>query len=86
MYACLSDTHTPILYSIVNDDYIGGQTTLTFLPGLTQLSLSVSIVNDDVLEMAEQFTAQLSPVDGGAIITQNTATVVISDNDRKLSV
>ena len=34
--------------------------------------------------MTEQFTAQLSLVDGGAIITQNTATVVIDDNDGKL--
>ena len=60
-------------------------TTLTFDPGETLATLDVSIVDDDVNELPEFFTAMLSnPSQGTELGSASTATINIADDDRKL--
>ncbi|WP_305089250.1 Calx-beta domain-containing protein, partial [Massilia sp. YIM B04103] len=61
-------------------DYTSTSGTLTFNPGETSKTFQVSILNDTALESAENFSITLS--DGRfAAITDNSATVQITDND-----
>ncbi|WP_166664260.1 Calx-beta domain-containing protein [Actinophytocola oryzae] len=61
-------------------DYHGVDTTVTFEPGETLVSVPVEIVGDTDPEPAETFTAELSaPV--GATIADPTAIVTIEDDD-----
>ena len=67
-------------------DYTGGTYTATFLPGLTTSSVSIPIINDNVLEVTEFFTLGLSIPPTTASLgvsagSANTATVNIVDND-----
>ena len=57
--------------------------TVTFLPGQTTASVSVSIVDDSNIELTEMFTATLTGVSNVVIGNDDTATVTILDDDRK---
>ena len=55
--------------------------TLIFQPGQTQILVPVTIVDDEVLESLEDFTALLSNPGDRVGIGVDTATVNINDND-----
>ena len=54
---------------------------LTFSPGETMKRVEVTIVNDDVYEGLEEFTAELTTTDSGVDIFQPDATARINDDD-----
>ena len=56
-------------------------TTITFLAGQTQVSVSVNTLEDEDIEQTESFGAVLSnPSPGLALGTPSTATINIIDN------
>jgi YD repeat-containing protein len=55
--------------------------TLTFAAGQTSLTISVSTIDDTLVEGAESFSASLSSPTTGASIGTGTATATINDND-----
>ena len=57
--------------------------TVTFLPGETTASVSVSIVDDSNIEDTEKFSATLTAVSNVVIGNDDTATITILDDDRK---
>ena len=58
--------------------------TLTFVPGQTTASVSVSIVEDSNIEDTEMFSATLTTTDSNVVIgDDDTATVTILDDDRE---
>jgi hypothetical protein len=63
------------------DDYGSVAGTATIAAGTTATSLSISIVNDIIDELDEQFTVELSNASGEAVIVDGSATVTILDND-----
>ena len=62
-------------------------TTVTFAPGETEQSVSVSVVNDNTLESTETFTAMLTAAPGSMVMigAGGTATATITDDDSKSS-
>ena len=57
---------------------------VTFAPSVSEQFVSVSVVNDDIVENNEMFTATLTTT--GSLVTigpSNTATATIIDNDGK---
>ena len=74
--------------SIAPSDYTSVvQQVVTFDPGVTELSVSVPIVDDDILENVEMFTATLVAQDPSVVeVVQGTADVSILDNDGNYSV
>ena len=57
--------------------------TVTFLPGESTASVSVSIVDDSNIEDTEKFSATLTAVSNVVIGNDDTATITILDDDRK---
>ena len=57
--------------------------TVTFLPGESTASVSVSIVDDSNIEDTEMFSATLTAVSNVVIGSDNTATITIVDDDRE---
>ena len=58
--------------------------TVTFQPGGVQIYVSVAILDDDVLEGVEMFTATLTTDDSNVdVSSNNTATITIMDHDSK---
>ena len=64
-------------------DFEAVSETVTFLPGETTASVSVSIVGDSNIEDTEMFTATLTTTDSNVVIGADTATVTILDDDRE---
>lgn len=61
-------------------DFASTSGTLVFAPGVTTMSVTIPITDDNICELAESFTLVLSsPI--GAPITADTTTVTITDND-----
>ena len=56
---------------------------VTFLPGESTHSLSVSIVDDNNIEDTEMFSATLTAVSNVVIGNDDTATITILDDDRR---
>ena len=57
---------------------------VTFQPGESTASVSVSIVDDSNIENTEMFTARLTTTDSNVVIgSDDTATVTILDDDRR---
>jgi len=67
--------------AIAGSDYLTASGTLTFSPGTTELSFTVSITDDLVDENDESLTLSLSNPSGAAALLTDTATLTISDND-----
>ena len=77
----LNDVH---LVSFTDGSDFGPVTeTLTFVPGQTTASVSVSIVEDSNIEDTEMFSATLTTTDSNVVIGADTATVTILDDDRE---
>ena len=69
---------------IAPDDYMATTAQVTFAPGETTQTVSVSTVTDVLIEGNEMFTAVLSMVDPNVVLDQDTATATILDNSGKL--
>jgi chitinase len=75
-----------VSYSTLNgsakstEDYVPAVGSLTFAPGETEKTVSVTIVGDTLHELTETITLQLSSP-SGATILDGTATGTITDND-----
>ncbi len=69
--------------AVAPGDYGAASGTLTFLPGDTTKSISISTVDDAVYEGSETFRLYLSGATGGAVISNvaGTGTGTILDND-----
>ena len=67
-------------------DFFPIDQTLIFSGEVTEVNITVMIVDDQANEMTEEFTANLRLVtsDANVIINPNVTTVFIVDNDRKL--
>ena len=63
------------------DDYTAASGTLRFTAGQTVKTLTVPLVNDDIDENAETFRLKLSLRSGNARMGDDTATVLILDDD-----
>ena len=59
--------------------------TVTFTPAMTSQVVMVTIMNDNMFEGVEQFTARLSETAGqsGVVLGPAIATIEITDDDRK---
>ena len=79
MHALISLYAAPI-------DFDGTTLELTFDPGSTQNCVTVTIVNDDILETAEAFRASLTTTDSAVTLSTDTAQVTIIEDfsDSKL--
>ncbi|MGI8819956.1 MAG: Calx-beta domain-containing protein [Chthoniobacterales bacterium] len=63
-------------------DYVGTSGTLTFGPGETQKTITVQILDDNLIESTENFFISLSnPGPGAGLGAASTATVDIADDD-----
>lgn len=63
-------------------DYTRATTKVTFSPGSFRVTMSLFIVDDNITELTESFTAQLSNLTG-AQLGARTATIIIEDDDSK---
>lgn len=57
---------------------------MTFFPG-DKIELNISLVDDKVTEKNETFSVLISSTDPDVNIVNGTATIIIVDNDGKLS-
>ena len=64
-----------------SSDYTSLSQTLTFAPGTVSLIVLVPIINDNVNEDRERFTATLSEPQGADLGSRSTASVIIEDED-----
>ena len=79
------------LYSILllllpaGEDYtaISGM-ILTFMTSVTEISITVTITDDDLVEIDENFFGDLTTTSGDVIINPAEAEVTILDRDSKL--
>ena len=58
-------------------DYFGGSYSLTLRPGEGRVCANVSIIDDELIENAERFTAIISSEEDFVIINNPTTTVEI---------
>ena len=56
---------------------------LTFTPSVTEINISVTITDDDLVEIDENFFGELTTDEGGVIIDPGEAEVTILDRDSK---
>lgn len=64
------------------DDYVAASGTLTFAPGETERTVSVTVLDDDLDEGEETFTLMLSNLSGGnAFLADASATGTIVNSD-----
>ena len=62
-------------------DYTAITMPITFEAGSTRTTVNVQIIDDNVVESEEDFTAVLSSSESNVMIGENTATVSVLDND-----
>ena len=68
-------------------DYVSGPYTVTFPAGMTEVSFSVGITDDNILESNERFQLSINSSSLPNRVTignPSEVTVTIVDNDRKL--
>ena len=73
-----------IFYEGGGVDYSGLPATVTFLSGDTntqQRSADIIIINDNLLERREDIELVVTTTDGSSMISPDTATVFIDDNN-----
>ena len=69
------------ILSKAGDDFTSVAMMVTFSAGQSNASVSVPIMDDDVIEMTEVFTGSLSAVTESVMIGADTADITIIDND-----
>ena len=63
------------------NDYIATADTVTFLPGETEATISVTVLGDDIIEDIENFSVRLSNVTGNAALDVDTGLGTIVNDD-----
>ena len=58
--------------------------TLEFSPSVMSITVPVTIVDDDILENPETFSAVLTTGDPSVLLDPDVATVTINDNDSEI--
>ena len=79
------DFTTSNLTAVSPDDYLSTSGTLTFLPGELSQTITIDIVDSDLLEIDETFLVTLSNLQSGTaniILGDSQAEVTIHDNDQ----
>ena len=67
----------------VDVDYTAASGTLTFAPGDTKKTITVALIDDDLLEDLDQFTVHLSGTDDALVTLGRSSTIAkIIDQDR----
>ena len=77
-------TYNIIYNTYVGSDYTGGPYNVIFLARRTRAMLTISVINDNILEVNESFSLAVDP----AVLPSNVAstdqtTITIIDNDSK---
>lgn len=68
-------------------DYLANSSTLTFAPGQTSQTISVSIIGDVINEADENLTLQLSQITNATLVkSQGAATIIDNDASPSLSI
>lgn len=67
-----------------DDDYVPLERTLVFMPSITETCFNISIVDDEVHELAENFTVHLTSPDPRIVVNVKYFTVTILDEDSEL--
>ncbi|MFA5970638.1 MAG: Calx-beta domain-containing protein [Sphingomonas sp.] len=67
--------------AVAGSDYNTGSGTLSFAPGDTSKTITVSTIDDGINEPTESFTVSLSAPSGGATIGTASGAGTINDND-----
>lgn len=80
------DYRTIAISASEGDDFQPREGTVTFQDGETSKTISVTLVDDSLIEPDEQFSFAIDNVTGGAsLLAPRTATATIDDNDSVLS-
>lgn len=83
--ALLIDYTTVNNTAISGQDYIGKSGTLSFLPGQSTATITISLLNDSIFEGNETFNVTIDNLRGSAVLAApRTATVLINDDDTVL--
>lgn len=86
----LSSLYTYLLCTLLSltasDDFIA-QTNVqvTFDPNSAWQTVDVQLLNDNILESTEYFVGMISSMQRGVLISQNTMSVNVADDDSELS-
>ncbi len=75
LYCCLFCSY------LAESDFIGANTLLLFLPGVSELCINITIIRDTTLENNEQLFVLLSTSDLHVDLAPASAVVTVSDND-----
>lgn len=75
---------TTITYFAAGRDFIASSGVLTFGPGVTEKTIEVTVINDNVYEGLQEFSAELSTNEMQVNIFQTDAMAQIIDDDGKL--
>ncbi len=67
-------------------DYQSASGTLTFLPGVTSQTVSVSVIGDTTVEPNETFFLNLSSSTGAALLTPQVTATIINDDGQRATV
>ena len=67
-------------------DYSPVTRIVTFPSGVNTASLSISIMDDSIVEPTELFSARLITTEPNVVIGGDTATITIQDNDGEIIV
>lgn len=62
-------------------DYVGATGTTSFTSGQTRREITLQLVGDNIAETDEKFTVRLTGVTGGATIADDTAEVLVIDDE-----
>lgn len=73
------------ILSIADSDYTPSMTQLTFQSGQLEKCTDVSILEDTILEVAEEFSVTLDTTDQAVDLSLESATVTIINDDSKCS-
>ncbi|MEL7239504.1 MAG: Calx-beta domain-containing protein, partial [Planctomycetota bacterium] len=82
-----SDGTATVEYTTANasaeagQDYIGQTGTISFAPGEVRKGVSISVIDDAVIEEDEQFSVSLNRVTGATLGAPRTTLITIRDND-----
>ncbi|ESQ86724.1 hypothetical protein ABAC460_22625, partial [Asticcacaulis sp. AC460] len=63
------------------NDYTSLSGSLTFSPGVTQMTVRIPITNDSLDEVNEAFTLELYSPSNNVTLAKNVGTAIIVDND-----
>ena len=76
-----------ICHTIASADYVSSSVALVFGPSIRKQCVLISVLNDTVPEVPKHFSVVLSMTTllAGVILTPDSATVVVNDDDGKCS-